>query len=206
MSTTTPKETIRNIVRTSSGEDYLFEFEQVHKVAISTLTKLTLVPAQKSRIAIAETIFGISFVATDPYGVNSEDEESLTITVLAKLLNKIENFIANGEAYKKATALVGNKDTVFDFGVALHHLKNGKRVARSGWNGKGMWLSFTQAIPNLPADQFWSEANREYAQRNGGFATVNPCINMRTADGYIQPGWLASQTDMLATDWVLVED
>lgn len=92
-----------------------------------------------------------------------------------------------------------------DFGSALSALKDGKRVRREGWNGKGMWLALSPGTPALPADKFWAGPNRDYALEQGGFAPVLPCITMKTATGEILMGWLASQTDMLATDWQIVE-
>jgi len=98
------------------------------------------------------------------------------------------------------------------FGWALEMLEIGKRVAREGWNGKGMWLSLSVSQENtlaaarsIPADSFWSDNNRDYAKEQGGYATVLPCITMKTASGEILMGWLASQSDMLAKDWVVVE-
>lgn len=98
-----------------------------------------------------------------------------------------------------------------DFGDALRALKAGEKVARAGWNGKGMWLSLSceggslARARSIPAQAFWSENNRRYAEDNGGYATVLPCITMKTATGEILMGWLASQTDMLAEDWTIVE-
>lgn len=96
------------------------------------------------------------------------------------------------------------------FGWALEQLKAGKRVARNGWNGKGMWLSIScDGSREVPAENFWSPHNAEFARQNGGKAMVLPAITMKTVDSTgreaILMGWLASQTDMLATDWVLVE-
>lgn len=97
-----------------------------------------------------------------------------------------------------------------DFGSALRALKAGKRVARRGWNGKGMWLSLSgdPAAPRrIPAASFWSPHNAEYAASNAdGQATVLPCITMKTATGEILMGWFASQADMLAEDWIVVGD
>lgn len=88
------------------------------------------------------------------------------------------------------------------FGQALEALKAGKRVARAGWNGKGMWLSLSgNGIRHVPAGGFWSENNADFARSQGGAAPVLPCITMKTATGEILMGWLASQTDMLADDW-----
>lgn len=95
------------------------------------------------------------------------------------------------------------------FGTALELLKAGKRVARAGWNGKGMWLSLSGSLEGrvIGADQFWSENNRNWARQFGG-ALVLPCITMKTVDASgreaILMGWQASQTDMLSEDWVEV--
>ncbi len=92
-----------------------------------------------------------------------------------------------------------------DFGEALQALKRGERVARSGWNGKGMWLSLSPGTPQLSADKFWSPQNKQFAaSQPEGRADVLPCITMKTADDKILMGWLASQSDMLAEDWEVV--
>lgn len=78
----------------------------------------------------------------------------------------------------------------FNFGQAIEHLKNGKRVTRSGWNGKNMWLGLE--LPNLHGS-----LNRESKM-------TLPYIYMFTATQDYVP-WLASQTDVLAEDWELVE-
>lgn len=98
------------------------------------------------------------------------------------------------------------------FGQAIEALKAGKRVARAGWNGKGMWLSLScnpggtaaAGSREIAAENFWSNNNSEYARQNGGSAVVLPCITMKTATGEILMGWLASQSDMLAEDWTIV--
>lgn len=78
-----------------------------------------------------------------------------------------------------------------DFGRALYFLKEGRRVARSGWNGKGMWLM-------LVPEDLAEAVSFQYAALKPA-----PWIGMRTADEKFVP-WLASQTDMLATDWTVV--
>jgi len=71
-----------------------------------------------------------------------------------------------------------------DFGDALRALKSGKCVTRPGWNGKGMYLELQ--VPDAHSKM------------------TLPYIFMFTADKQRVP-WLASQTDMLAMDWVLWE-
>ncbi|WP_242487870.1 DUF2829 domain-containing protein [Pseudomonas sp. TH31] len=87
------------------------------------------------------------------------------------------------------------------FGLAVEALKKGFKVARAGWNGKGMWLV-------LDPGSVVSEAREGSAYHKAGITgafTINPHINMKTATGEMQPGWLASQTDMLADDWQLID-
>lgn len=87
------------------------------------------------------------------------------------------------------------------FGHALMILKDGKKVARSGWNGKGMYLILVAGTKDAKLTE-----GTPYAVATGGnIVTINPHIDMMTATGEMQPGWLASQTDMLANDWQLVE-
>ena len=93
------------------------------------------------------------------------------------------------------------------FGAAIALMKKGKKVARKGWNGKGMWLCIplVDGPKEIPAKGIWGKPNADYAEQNGGTVKVMPYITMKTADGSIVMGWLASQTDMLAEDWIVVE-
>lgn len=92
------------------------------------------------------------------------------------------------------------------FGHAIHALKAGHRVARAGWNGKGMWLALTPGS-EIPASAARSGAVKAKVDNERGINTVQilPHIDMRAADGTIVVGWLASQTDMLADDWTVLE-
>ena len=79
-----------------------------------------------------------------------------------------------------------------NFGEAIAALKSGKLVAREGWNGKGMWLSLVKT------------GHYDVGQKTvGDIAELLPWIGMKTADNKFVP-WLASQTDVLAEDWVEV--
>lgn len=85
-------------------------------------------------------------------------------------------------------------------------MKDGNRVARSGWNGKNMWICLGEGNKSLPAESFWNRHTRAFAMENGGEAEVLPYIIMKTADNKVLMGWLASQSDMLAEDWIVVRD
>ncbi len=68
-------------------------------------------------------------------------------------------------------------------GWAVTQLKDGKRVARSGWNGKGMWIEL---------------------QNPGAQSKMTlPYVYMKTVQGDLVP-WLCSQSDLLALDWEFV--
>ncbi|MBR3583561.1 MAG: DUF2829 domain-containing protein [Kiritimatiellae bacterium] len=79
------------------------------------------------------------------------------------------------------------------FGQAIEALKQDKKVARKGWNGKGMYLFLADAV------RLQTNAVEEKEHE------VMPCIVMKTAQDNLQPGWLASQNDMLSDDWTLVD-
>ena len=93
------------------------------------------------------------------------------------------------------------------FGMAIEAMKQGKKVARAGWNGKGMWLCIplVEGPREVPSTVIWGKPNTKYAVENGGSVKVMPYITMKAADGSIVIGWLASQTDMLSDDWVIVD-
>ena len=83
-----------------------------------------------------------------------------------------------------------------DFGWALQQLREGRRVCRPGWNGKGMWIILVKA-------EDW---NNDFPLELGGplGSLCLPWIGMKTAQEGFVP-WLASQTDILAEDWAIAE-
>lgn len=91
-----------------------------------------------------------------------------------------------------------------DFGKAIEALKNGERVARKGWNGKGMWLALTKGS-TIASEHARSGAVLAAANAGAKSITINDHIDMKTADGSVCCGWLASQSDMLSDDWLIVE-
>ena len=86
-----------------------------------------------------------------------------------------------------------------DFGDAIRFLKKGFKVAREGWNGKGMFLFL------VPGSNFKvSRPPLLGIYEEGTEINYQPHIDMKTAQDTIVP-WLASQSDMLAEDWVIVK-
>lgn len=84
------------------------------------------------------------------------------------------------------------------FGMAIEAMKKGKRVARAGWNGKGIFLYHVPAAAYPPSTEVAKTAF------HGENVPYGAYIAMKTAQGNVVP-WLASQTDMLADDWMIVE-
>lgn len=83
------------------------------------------------------------------------------------------------------------------FGDALVAMKHGERVARHGWNGKDMYV-FLAHEPDFVTDADISAFDQQEVE-------VGDMLVMKTAQNTFQPGWLASQADMLAEDWYIVE-
>lgn len=92
---------------------------------------------------------------------------------------------------------------LYTFGEAIEALKQGKKVARKGWNGKGMYLWLKPAA-TIKAEWCKDPILKDIAEANGGEVEALGTICMKTADGKILTGWLASQTEMLLEDWVIV--
>ena len=144
-----------------------------------------------------ERYIGVKVIAAEPMTLGAynqfkgwtipEDEDPNTEGFLVEYA---DNYIswspkpAFEESYKRTDCLT--------FGLAIEALKKGFRVARQGWNGKGMWLSFVSA-----------EGYTVGGARSGSHSVL-PWIGMKTADDKFVP-WLASQTDVLAEDWAVVE-
>lgn len=114
--------------------------------------------------------------------------------------NKNEYIINGAAQVSKETVLeFFDIDYLFDFGQAIKHMKDGKKVARIGWNGKGMFVFLvsgsTFKVNRPPLLGIYEE---------GTEINYQPHVDMKTADGTIVP-WLCSQSDMLAEDWEVVE-
>lgn len=85
------------------------------------------------------------------------------------------------EAYRACDAM--------SFGLAIEALKKGQKVARRGWNGKGMWLELQR--PDA------------HSKMTLPYVFLNYPADAQNTPGARVP-WLASQTDMLAEDWRIV--
>lgn len=119
---------------------------------------------------------------------------SVEVDNVRKIKTQVEEFGINVveltfEADEVVTSTTRKlKNGCMDFGRAIEALKRGRKIAHEGWNGEGMWLRLV--IP-------------ETADIDTGYDNL-PYIEMKTADNKLVP-WLASQTDVLAEDWKIVE-
>ena len=80
------------------------------------------------------------------------------------------------------------------FGFAIEAMKKGKKVARKGWNGKGMYL--------FKSPKVGCQMHKQYTGKD--INDLQEFIVMKAADDTLVP-WLASQTDVLAEDWMIIE-
>ena len=86
-----------------------------------------------------------------------------------------------------------------NIGLALEAAKRGMRVSRKNWNGKGQYVFLADNV------EFCTDADiSEFNGAEDG-VYVAPMLVLRTAQGTLQPGWLASQSDLLAEDWYIVD-
>lgn len=99
-------------------------------------------------------------------------------------------------AYRRCDAMT--------FGLALEAMKKGKKVARAGWNGKDMFV-YLVAGNTIVREKLYHEARTHVYPVAKSSVDICSHIDMKAADGTIVVGWLASQTDMLAEDWSIVD-
>jgi len=94
-----------------------------------------------------------------------------------------------------------------NFGDAIKALKEGKKVTRKGWNGKGMFL-WLKPETTIKSDWVKDPMLKDLVDENGGEILGLGTICMYTHDSTgrkaILTGWLASQSDMLSEDWMII--
>lgn len=91
------------------------------------------------------------------------------------------------EAYRRTDAMT--------FGMAIEAARKGKRIARKGWNGKGQYVELATGISYVnPTGEIINASHEVIGNRAFAFVGTSG----------VQMGWLASQADMLAEDWVII--
>lgn len=98
------------------------------------------------------------------------------------------------EAYRETDGM--------NFGLAIEAAKKGKKISRRGWNGKGMYVIYRTGYPEgIPCNKNTADA---VGIPEGTLFKVRPYLQMKCVDDTFQM-WLASQSDILADDWYIVE-
>lgn len=103
------------------------------------------------------------------------------------------------------------------FGEALDAVKQGKLIAREGWNGKGMFV-FMRPADDLPITvllgakslpkrlkDYYELKHQPIIPESIPKISFTAYLCMKAADDTVVNGWLASQTDMLAEDWCIID-
>lgn len=97
-----------------------------------------------------------------------------------------------------------------NFSQAMSCLRQGKKIQREGWNGKGMYLILRQGFYSWDPEDletFPECIKKDYVEIDGeklDAVEFEPSVCMKTSDNKIVVGWVASQTDMMADDWIEV--
>jgi len=115
-----------------------------------------------------------------------------------------ENYISWSpkDVFEKAYRVVDG----LTFGLAIEALKKGLKVARSGWNGKNMFVYMVEGHTVTKAELLPGALETHVEPITDSEEIIlNAHIDMKAADGTVVVGWLASQTDILAEDWGIVE-
>jgi hypothetical protein len=88
------------------------------------------------------------------------------------------------------------------FGQAVEELKNGKRLARTGWNGKGMFVVYQKGYPQgIPCNKQTAEA---WGMNEGDLFVCNPYLQIKNVNGS-HSMWVPSINDILMADWYIVD-
>ena len=115
-------------------------------------------------------------------------------------------YLLKEQLYQNKITLKRKELAPNSFEFALVAIKEGKRVARAGWNGKDQWVALSG--PCEPREvlevSFWSEHTRAFAISQGGTAKVAPGLLLKNAQDLIVMGWVPSTGDLLATDWYIL--
>lgn len=96
----------------------------------------------------------------------------------------------------------GSLEQGYNFGTALEILKHGGKVAREGWNGKGMFVVYQKGYPDgIPCNKQTAEA---WSMNEGDLFKCNPYLQIKQVNGS-HSMWVPSIGDVLAEDWIIVE-
>lgn len=93
---------------------------------------------------------------------------------------------------------------MLSFSSALEALKGGKKVARSGWNGKDQYVVAQAVSTTTDTSKIWNPHNKAHAEKLGGQIDVAPYCTLKTAQDTLAMGWVPSTGDLFANDWLIL--
>lgn len=102
------------------------------------------------------------------------------------------------EAFDESYRAIEREDQALTFGDALHMLKLGKRIARSGWNGKGMFVYY------VPANSYQATTETAKQYFKGDLVPYNAYMAIKNVNDSVST-WVPSVNDCLANDWQIIE-
>lgn len=136
-----------------------------------------------------------------------KDGRKIKITETEDVFFTLDNLFTDDWEIVNGSQITGLNISTFTFGEAIRRLKNGQKVARKGWNGKGMYLWL---LPENIIKKEWCRDEKllECFDDSDELLALGS-IRMYTHDSSgrtaVLTGWLASQSDMLSEDWYIVE-
>ena len=115
-------------------------------------------------------------------------------------------YLLKEQLYQNKIMLKRKELATGSFEFALVAIKEGKRVARAGWNGRDQWVALSGSIEprEVAALNIWSPHARQFAEDNGGMVKVAPGLLLKNAQGVLVMGWVPSTGDLLADDWYIL--
>lgn len=154
-----------------------------------------------------EIAFGVSI------SINSEGDDvsafKIEVPIKSLAFVGIPKLVVSGDSFKRKTENL-------TFGQALLEVKEGNLIARAGWNGKNMFVflrpeqtidieTLVHIVKTVPQGvrDYYAQLNAKGLDSSMEI-TFTGYLCMKAADNSIVNGWLASQTDMLAEDWCIV--
>jgi len=115
-------------------------------------------------------------------------------------------YLLKEQLYQNKITLKRKELAPNSFEFALVAIKEGKRVARAGWNGRDQWVALSGSTEprEVAAINIWSPHARQFAEDSGGVAKVAPGLLLKNAQGVLVMGWVPSTGDLLADDWYIL--
>lgn len=150
-----------------------------------------------------EQYIGTKIVMAEPYMAYTKTEDGQTVRkpsgdgYKVKYPDGYESFCpkeAFEEAYRRTNGM--------PFGLAIEAAKKGKRISRTGWNGKGMFVVYQKGYPQgIPCNEQTAKA---WGMEQGELFRCEPYLQIKMVNGS-HAMWVPSINDVLAEDWLIIE-